>query len=337
MFIFENKKILFIGPKTFNYENVIKHELESQGAEVHYISDKPFSNKILIIILRIWPKVLWSLSKIHYKKKLKRFSINYFDVIFIIKGEGLSPSLLEWMKSRYKSALFILYLWDSINNVKSVDQKFKYFDKILSFDPEDCKKFDYIKYRPLFFSNNYLNDVSNTGNNERLYFLGTLNGDRRKVVSRIISLLEKTNVKLDISLLVRSNLEFLAYTSKVYFCKLLGISILEIPSNMLIRQPLSSNEINNRMSFADAVLDVQHPKQSGLTMRTFEVLASGKKLITTNVNIEGHDFYDPSLISIIDRNNPIIDLDFFKSYPNKIDLSFKQKYSCIGWLNEIFN
>jgi hypothetical protein len=90
------------------------------------------------------------------------------------------------------------------------------------------------------------------------------------------------------------------------------------------------------MSSCQAVLDIHHPGQSGLTMRTFEVLASGKKLITTNENVRNHDFYDPTLISIIDRNNPIINLNFLELESKVISQSFFSMYSCKGWLTEIF-
>lgn len=335
MFTFENKKILFIGPKTFNYENVIKEELESLGAEVIYFSDKPFKNKLLIILLRICPILLWGISKNHYIRKFKNYPSFYFDIIFIIKGEGVSPSLLKWMKLKYTNAHFVLYLWDSINNVKNIGQKFPYFDKILSFDPNDCQKYNFIKYRPLFFISNYT-DVIIGSNNKSVFFLGTLNGDRRVVVSRIINIFKNTNIKLDISLLVRSKLELITYYTQLYFCKSLRINFYSIPANNLIRKPLTSSEINTRMSSCQAVLDVHHPGQSGLTMRTFEVLASGKKLITTNENVRNHDFYDPTLISIIDRNNPIINLNFLELESKVISPSFFSMYSCKGWLTEIF-
>jgi hypothetical protein len=334
MFDFNNKKILFIGPKTFNYEKEIKQELETLGSEVTYLSDKPFNNILLIILLRIFPVVLWPFSKKIYLKKTALFKKNYFDVIFIIKGEGVSPSLLRWFKQNHTKAYFIFYLWDSIKNVKKVKNKFIYFDKILSFDPIDCKTNNNIIYRPLFFINDYKNKYSNIG--EGLFFLGTLNGDRRIVVSKINNLITE-NIKFDFFLLVRSRIEMLLYDTKKVFCKTFQLKFYDIPTDRLIHQPMNVFDINSKISKSNAVLDIQHINQSGLTMRTFEVLASGKKLITTNKNIINHDFYDPTLILVIDRLSPHIDLDFLKSKSNRINEMFFEKYSCSGWLKEIFD
>ena len=56
---------------------------------------------------------------------------------------------------------------------------------------------------------------------------------------------------------------------------------------------MSYETLTFNMKDCHAVLDIEHPKQVGLTMRTFEVLASGRKLITTNRSIINHEFYDP--------------------------------------------
>ncbi len=40
------KKILFIGPETFNYEKEIVREMEKLGAEVVFRSDKPSNSFI---------------------------------------------------------------------------------------------------------------------------------------------------------------------------------------------------------------------------------------------------------------------------------------------------
>lgn len=334
MYNFSEKKILFIGPKTFNYEIEIKNELETLGAEVTYFSDKPFKNIFLIALLRLTPNILWLISKKIFLNKIKFYNKNYFDVVFIIKGEGISPGLLEWLKESNENATFILYLWDSIKNVRLVEKKFQYFDRILSFDPVDCKNYPFIIYRPLFFINDYKNKYKNKG--DGLFFLGTLNGDRRIVISKINNYI-KNKVRFDYSLLVRSNIELYVYKIQKFLSIIIGFTFHDIPLKNLIRTPMNVLEINSKISNCNAVLDIQHIKQSGLTMRTFEVLASGKKLITTNFNIYDHDFYDPTLIAVIDRSSPKIDLEFINSDSNKIEEKFYLKYSCSGWLKDIFN
>ncbi|EEX2831637.1 glycosyltransferase, partial [Escherichia coli] len=40
-------------------------------------------------------------------------------------------------------------------------------------------------------------------------------------------------------------------------------------------------------------IDIHHPSQHGLTMRTIEAVGLNKKIITTNADIKKYDFYDP--------------------------------------------
>ena len=331
---FLGKKILFICPKTFNYESEIKSELELMGSEVTYFNDKPFNNIFLIILLRIAPKLLWGNAKNIFLEKLSSHKNDNFDIIFIIKGEGVSPNLLRWFKINYSQAKLVLYLWDSVSNVKNVVEKFSFFDKIASFDPIDCETYKNVKYRPLFFLESYKNKYGTPGNG--LFFLGTLNGDRRLVVSKVNNFV-KDQINFEFWLFVRSNLEMVLLKIHKAINKFLGIKYYEIPSNRLIRKAMTSAQINSKIESCLAVLDIQHPKQTGLTMRTFEVLASGKKLITTNKSIQNEIFFDPTIIQIIDREKPDFDLDFFNNDCNKMPDFFFKNYSCKGWLIDIFS
>ena len=46
------------------------------------------------------------------------------------------------------------------------------------------------------------------------------------------------------------------------------------------------NDIVSLYKESEVILDINHPGQNGLTMRTFEALGAGKKLITTNTEIK---------------------------------------------------
>ena len=53
------------------------------------------------------------------------------------------------------------------------------------------------------------------------------------------------------------------------------------------------------------VLDLQHPKQQGLSFIVFEALTYGKKLITLNQDIVTYDFYRPENIHVVEDINAI--------------------------------
>ena len=88
---------------------------------------------------------------------------------------------------------------------------------------------------------------------------------------------------------------------------------------------------------SDCVLDTDMQVQAGPTPRLIWALAQGKKVITTNSNIINMPFYDPNRILVIDRKNPIIDIDFLKNNaPYKhIDSLFKLRID--NWIKELIN
>jgi hypothetical protein len=45
--LLENKKVLYVAPVFFGYENEIKGELERQGAQVTFLLDRPFNSPFL--------------------------------------------------------------------------------------------------------------------------------------------------------------------------------------------------------------------------------------------------------------------------------------------------
>ena len=84
-----------------------------------------------------------------------------------------------------------------------------------------------------------------------------------------------------------------------------------------------------------SVVDIEHPNQSGLTIRTIEAVFSGRKLITTNSDIANYDFYDKNNILIIDRKNPVIPNGFLEGKVTEMKSNMVDKYSIKGWLMEL--
>ncbi len=320
------KKILFFGPVTFNYEKAIVDELERQGAQVVYRSDKPGHSFLIKVLVRLFPKMLWGYSDRVFGRWFAKNGPAECDIVFVIKGEGLSPRFLDVLKGQYKNAKFIFYLWDSIKNVRNAELLIPKFDYLYSFDPEDCRQYPLFKYRPLFFLEQYR--VSAPTEGKGCFFIGTLNGDRPAVISHVLDALPKT-IAFDYSLFVRNDIE-------LFFRRLFDNALKHLDPVRLIRTPMTAQIVSQRFQTSAAIVDIEHPNQVGLTMRTFEVLASGKKLITTNKNIATHDFYHPSRICIIDRIDPKLETDFFEGQMEPLPMSFFVNFSLNGWLLEIF-
>jgi hypothetical protein len=86
-----------------------------------------------------------------------------------------------------------------------------------------------------------------------------------------------------------------------------------------------------------AVLDVEHPRQRGFTMRTIETLLAGKKLVTTNKHIVGSDLYHPSRAHVISRRTPEIPAGFVEQPCDAIPDELRRRYSCEGWAAELLS
>ncbi len=100
---------------------------------------------------------------------------------------------------------------------------------------------------------------------------------------------------------------------------------------------LSKEELIQRIERSRVVLDIQHPSQKGLTMRTIEMIGAGKKIITTNKEIKEYDFYDPNNIYYLDRDTIELDKSFFETPYQMLDKEIYHKYSVDGWLQDVFS
>ena len=324
-----NKNILFICRKYFGYEKEIISTLEILGANVDHLIDVPFDSTLLKAIIRVIPNIANNRAASIYKKQLRNLGINNYDFIFIIIGETISERFLNSLKKNNPDAKLILFIWDSIkNNRRNLVPKFKIYDKVLSFQKEDAKKYN-ILFSPLFFITSFSAIERQIPEDFEfdLSFFGTAHADRPKIVQNLIQNLPSI-VKFHSYLFLHSRWLFRLY-------KLIYSPYFGIKEENINYQRVTKDYIAEVYSKSKAVLDIQHPKQTGLTIRTFEVLASGRKLITTNSDIVNYEFYSADRILIIDRKNPIISTDFLFKEIAPISNEFLEKYSLKSWLFEV--
>src|SRR5690606_11907630 len=91
--------------------------------------------------------------------------------------------------------------------------------------------------------------------------------------------------------------------------------------------PLPQAAVHAIFRRSGAVLDVEHPPQSELTIRTLETFGAKKKLITTNAAVRDYDLYHPSRIAVIDRRNPVVPPEFLGSEAIPVPREIYEKYS----------
>ena len=180
------KRILFISPKFFGYELEIKNKLESLGAKVDFYDERPTNSFMVKALVRINKKLLSRKINKYYTEILHKTKCINYDFVFFNSPESISKQLFLKLKKEHESSQFILYMWDSLKN-KNANELLEYFDVRFSFDQQDCinRKIE-IKYRPLFYVDEYANLKSkNLQNDYDLLFIGTLHSDRNKILNQI--------------------------------------------------------------------------------------------------------------------------------------------------------
>lgn len=326
----DGKRILYISPKFFGYENTIKTALERKfGALVDFYDDRPSSDILTKIFIRLN-------FKLFVKRKIDNYYTSIFetikdmsyDCIFIVSPETLSYKELNTLKTLQSNAQFILYMWDSFDNKNSFNT-IHLFDRVVTFDHRDAEKYN-LYFHPLFYVENYETAISESDTKYDVCTIATAHSDRYIVTKKVKNHLEQFSLKMFIFLYLNNRLMY--WGRRIFLKKYQYGTISDFSFS-----PLSQNEIVSIISQSKAILDINHPAQFGLTMRTFESLGANKKLITTNENIKTYDFYDESNILVIDRNNPIIDINFLDTPYQYLDTKLYQKYSLVNWIKFVFD
>lgn len=320
------KQVLFIAPEFFGYEKEIADEMRRQGAEVDFLPDRPFTSPLMKAVTRLRREWVLPLTDRFFLNSVEAFRRSRYDLIFVVVGEGLSVRALSELRASFPGAAFVLYMWDAMRNRRLLERNLPFFDTCHTFDANDAKTFG-MKFRPLFFSPGFARSAT-PDFQYHLSFVGTAHSDRYKIVSNVTAALPK-----------QTNCYWYLYLQApwVLWAHKLGNPAFRGVSMKSFRfDPLPKAAVQRVFFNSLAVLDIEHPRQTGLTMRTFETMGASKKLITTNALVKESDFFNPENILVIDRGSvPKIPSSFLRSpYVPPVDAIY-QKYSLAGWLNDV--
>lgn len=327
--MFHCKKILLIAPSNYNYPQSIKSEIEKMGGIVHFYDERNNPNSFQKFIFRKAPVILKRRIVKYFSGIAKAEEAFSPDYVLFISPETVTESAIKVLRNSLSKAKFILYMWDSIEN-KNAKKIYSLFDKCLSFDSNDCKKYGFI-FRPLFFPSHFTNE--DDGKEEYFYdfgFIGVMHSDRAKIIYQIMNYCRENNLKYYFYLYVQGKLMFIyRYITNKYIRALFALG-------MVHTRVLDRKQVETIMTKTRCIIDVNHPNQTGLTMRTIEILGLKRKLLTTNTNIKDYDFYLPANQIVIDRNKITLDIDLiakpYESIPDEIFYKYRIDY----WIKEVF-
>lgn len=319
------KRILLLYVRFFGYDKIVKEKLESLGAVVDLYDARANISTI--------EKALKKVDSRYYYKKQRKFhhSIQQenkgkkYD--FIFSNENIEEATLKRYRKVFPGATMVLYLDDSVANMVGVNKTFHCYDRVLTFDRVDSMKYD-MNFRPLFFSDSfkYLKE-KNLSKKYNICFVGTCHSDRLAIISKVIK--NYPNYNYFFYCYLQSWFMYYYYAFK-------DVEYRKKTKKFFKYEQISMDQVAQAMAHSDAVLDIQHPKQTGLTMRTIETLGLGKKIITTNSDIKKYDFYNEHNVLVVDRENPIIPENFTEGDYEPLSEELYYKYSINGWIEDVF-
>lgn len=325
--LLNGKKILLFSQYFFGYEKKIKTKMEELGAYVDLYDEMSIKNMYERAVLKVLPAIFKNKTEKYYGKILEDVKNIEYDYVLFIDCEMPTENVLRNYREEFSNSIFCLHLWDSVGNLKGVEKKFKYFDYITTFDRDDAQKYE-LMFRPLFYCDEYKAKSEIQTYCYDISFIGTIHSDRYRILKRIFEQAKRENRSFYFYPYLQS--KFIYYIYRVIKKEFKGTSIGDFKF-----AKLDSKEISKIIDESRIVIDIQHPKQTGLTMRTLEMLGMKKKLVTTNADIMNYDFYCSNNISIIDRNNPIINSDLYCSGYQDVDEKVYEFYSINQWCIDV--
>src|SRR5690554_1633412 len=313
-------KITVLSLDLYGFNKFIAQELQKKEIEVTYINSAEFKYNYKNLAERSKN----FLSKTFLKKNLKKIKQTEFvlnkisddiqDVTLVIDPAHFNHTILK--EIRKKSKKLIAYNYDSMVQLPLPSDKITYFDKIYSFDKNDCEKYQF-KFITNFI---YIPKEEIKPNFDlKVFTIQSKSQDRMHTINKIADELDRLSIK---------NYEFHIYGK---------------PSNKANKNIIFFNErisfdlFKNKMKNAEILLDLVRKGQNGLSFRIFEAMALQKKLITTNKNIAQYDFYNPNNILIIDADNISIPVSFLNSEYEPLNEQVYQKYTLENWIQTVFN
>lgn len=315
------KRLLLCVPLFYEYPTIIASGLRDKGYEVDVLL-YPHSLLYKLLEQYAYGGNMFSKYESFYFRKQKKWVGSNYDVVLAIKASMMPESFIQFLKEKNKRARFIQYIWDDISIDNKVITTFKYFDKICSFNPYDCKEYG-LSFRPFFFAPQGISlDAEKSLD---ILFIVSYRKDRFNLAKKITEFSKKNQLKVKIILrasIVLFLSDLIHHLPYVSLFKTKGVPYVKM-MNLLSRSVCS--------------IELPAFSQIGLTTRPFEAMGTRTKIITTNKDIENYDFYNPNNIKIIDEVLFDINCDWLKRPYEDVPELIKNKYTIQTFLNDILS
>lgn len=332
--IFINKNVLLIATAFFGYEKRTQKQIEELGGNVYLFNERSVESSIDRALIKVNPNIYKKRTISYYKSIVEKLKNVNIDFVYIYGATMIDCDIVNLLKQNFKCP-FILYLADSVKNNKRYEKMFPLFDWIKTFDRKDYiyykKKFSNFHFLPLFYSPEYQNDEKRERDYKYdLCFIGTIHSDRWDFIRKIKKQAEDNGLSVFCYAYLQSKFMF-------FYHLIFNRKFTHAHYSDFNYDKMSISDVKEHMLNSKVIVDVQYPKNSGLTMRTIETMGLRRKLITANKDIKNYDFYNQKNILIVDRENPIINKEFVITPYEEVDSDIYESYSLKNWVLNLFS
>ena len=293
------RRLLFLGPKTYQYHKSILRALANTGYSPVFMGENNLD------LAYRWArfaghKALEAYLDLRWKRIDRILKSSAFDQVLVIRGEMVRPRHLEKLRKRLPRAELVMYQWDALANHAYLGLT-SYFDRVVSFDRRDAETHGF-RYLPLFYDYEFDVIRKDVGKREiDILMVASLRSDRVEIAREVHKKARENGL----------NCYIYIYIPLMTFIKKGVKRQISAYENKYVHfSPMTKERYLQLLSVSRAVFDVNDMNQAGLTMRTMETLGAGRKLLTTNEQIRQEPFFSSSQVRIIDRK----DIDFEKEF-----------------------
>lgn len=319
----EKKKILLIAPVFYQYHIIIIDELKKFGADVLFFPERK-DNYLFTFYNNFNKSELRRYQNKHYNSILKDIEGEEIDILFVIRGFMLPEFFVQKLKQRNIKLKTVMSQWDA-NKENPYFHLVGTFDRVLSFDYEDCLLNKQLLYRPLFYTQEVIDHKEN--NNELIYdyfFMGAYISERYEAMLSLKKAVKGNKFRAKI---------FMYIPFKTYVKERIKGKVFD--KEIISTKPLDRKSYLELLSRTKVVVDVSNKNQSGLAMRVIESIGAGKKILTNNKFIVRERAYNETRVSLFNIKEDFeINETFLNSeIKNEIDNEY---YSLKSWLEAHF-
>ncbi len=333
----DSKNILFIAPLFFGYYKSLLSEMEEMGYTVDYVCDAPSSSNLSKALSRISRRLVKGAATKHFKRDLMPLiEEKTYQKVILLGGMTFSftEQQIAALREKQPAARFVMYQWDSEDNLPYSVKLHKYFDRVFTFDRNDYNGRDAggvgYSFLPLFYTSLY-GEIGQKSADSFEYdcsYVGTAHPQKFRYINEMSAALSEKMPRQFIYHYMPSKLKY-------YYHKLTAKEYKKAKPSDFRYEKLSFGDMMQVFERSAAVLDSPQAGQTGLTIRTLECLGAKRKLVTANPDIVNYDFYRPENIYVYDGGEIDYSHPFFESPYTELPEEIYKKYSIRSFVSTL--